>query len=199
MMNKMNEMMSKMDSDMKKQGMDMMNQCKTMMDEMEPKMKEQCQSMMNRCKSMMGESGDKDSQNVEDEKAEQSLIFTHKATSTFEEIEKRVEGDAKEIGLGLKKVYPFSKNLPEQQGFEINEAASVYELCMPSLAAELLNTQPELNVLMPCRISLYEKEGEVFISTPDLTVQLEALGCKDELKSNILDLYVKMVEMIERW
>jgi len=198
-MNKMSDMMSKMDSDMKKQGMDMMNQCKSMMGEMEPKMKEQCQSMMNRCKSMMGDSEDKDAQNTEEEKAEHSLVFTHKAASTFDEIEQRVEADAKEIGLGLKKVYPFSKNLPEQQGFEINEAASVYELCMPSLAAELLNTQPELNVLMPCGISLFEKEGEVFVSTPNLAVQLEALGCKDELKSNILELYTKMVEMIKHW
>ncbi len=184
----MNEMMKKMDQKMKQQGMDMMKECQSMMSKMEPELKEQCQSMMSRCKGMMGESSEKE-----------SLVFTHKATLSFKEIENRVEEDAKEIGLSLKKIYPFSKNLPEQQGFDINEAASVYELCMPSLAAELLNTQPELNVLMPCRISLYEKESEVFVSTPNLVVQLEALGCQDDLKTQILELYSNMVEMIKAW
>jgi uncharacterized protein (DUF302 family) len=70
---------------------------------------------------------------------------------------------------------------------------------MPSLAADLLNSQPELNVLIPCRISLYEKNAEVFVSTPNLEVQLEALGCQDELKASIIELYKKMVEMIKSW
>lgn len=132
-MNMMSEMMKKMDADMKKQGMDMMKQCQDMMGKMDPDMKQQCMSMMDRCKNMMGNStadaGKNDTHDSE-------LVFTHNAAGSFEEVERKIEEDAKAIGLGLKKIYPFSKNLPEQQGFEVNEAASVYELCMPSLAAD---------------------------------------------------------------
>jgi len=190
MNSKMKEMMGKMDADMKEKGQSMMAQCKSMMERMEPDMKAECPGMMKRCKSMMGES---------DAPKTNDLVFTHKATSSFDEIEARVEDDGKKIGLGLKHVYPFSKNLPEQQGFAINEAASVYELCKAPLAAELLNTQPELNVLMPCRISIYEKKGEVFVTIPNLETQLEALGAEGQLKTDILDLYAKMVAMIKAW
>ncbi|MCU7940052.1 MAG: DUF302 domain-containing protein [gamma proteobacterium symbiont of Bathyaustriella thionipta] len=184
-MNKMKEMMNSMNPEMKEKCMDMMGS-------MAPDIKQQCMDMM---QSMMS-----DNENCEDDKNNSlNLVFTHKASNDFKTIEDRIEEDAKAIGLGLKKVYPFSVNLPEQQGLEINEAASVYELCMPSLAADLLNTQPELNVLMPCRISLYEKQGEVFVSTPDLEVQLDALGCQDELKTGIIELYKKMIEMIKSW
>ena len=185
MMNKMKEMMGSMNPEMKEK-------CMNMMDSMAPDTKKQCMEMM---QSMMS-----DNENSEDDQNNLlNLVFTHKASNDFKTIEDRIEEDAKAIGLGLKKVYPFSVNLPEQQGLEINEAASVYELCMPSLAADLLNTQPELNVLMPCRISLYEKQGEVFVSTPNLEVQLDALGCQDELKTSIIELYKKMIEMIKSW
>lgn len=180
----MNDMMKKM---MGKMDPEMKDKCMGMMESMDPTMKQKCMNMM---QEMMED---------KDDNTKPDLVFTHSAANSFANIEKRVEEDAKKIGLGLKKIYPFSVNLPEQQGFDINEAASVYELCMPSLAADLLNSQPELNVLMPCRISLYEKNAEVFVSTPNLVVQLDALGCEEPLKGQILDLYGKMIEMIKGW
>jgi len=182
-----------MNENMKKKGMNMMEECKDMMSKMDPEMKQKCQSMMDRGKKMMSDAKSKQAMQSE------SLIYTHKASLSFEEIGTRVEDDAKAIGLELKKVYPFSKNLPELQGFAVEHPASVYELCLPSLAADLLNTQPELNVLMPCRISLYEKNSEVFVSTPNLVMQLDALGCEEALKEQILELYGKILEMIQAW
>lgn len=126
------------------------------------------------------------------------MILTHKAKLSCEAIEARIEEDAKAFGLMMKKHYPFSKNLPEN-GFKINEYASVFELCKPSIAANLLNTQPELNVLMPCRISVYQKEGISYVSTPDLEMQLQMLGCEESLKTEIMGLYNDIVSMIKSW
>jgi uncharacterized protein (DUF302 family) len=126
------------------------------------------------------------------------VIFTHRTTLSCKEIETCIEEDAKAFGLMMKKHYPFSKNLPNN-GFDIKEHASVFELCKPSTAAELLNTQPELNILMPCRISVFEKDGISYVSTPDLKMQLEVLDCEVELKKEIIDLYDKIIIMIKEW
>ena len=126
------------------------------------------------------------------------MIFTNRTVLSCEEIEARIEEDAKEFGLMMKKHYPFSKNLPAN-GFEIKEYASVFELCKPSVAADLLNTQPELNVLMPCRISVFEKDSISYVSTPDLKMQLEILDCDAKLKEEILNLYDQMITMIKGW
>lgn len=128
----------------------------------------------------------------------ESMIFTHRTSLSYNEIESRIEDDAKQFGLMMKKHYPFSKNLPEN-GFEINEHASVFELCKPSVAANLLNTQPELNVLMPCRISVFEQDGISYVSTPNLAVQLDILDCEIKLKDEILDLYNQIKKMIQGW
>lgn len=123
------------------------------------------------------------------------MIFIHQAKLNCEQIEEKIEEEAKGYGLMLKKHFPFSKNLPEN-GFEIKEHASVFEFCKASVAARLLNTQPELNVLMPCRVSVYEKEGRSFVSTADLSVVLKSLECEDELKKEILALYKNITSMI---
>jgi len=126
------------------------------------------------------------------------MIFTHQTKLTSMEIEQRIEKDADNINLSLKHHFPFSQNL-SKNGFKINGYASVFELCRGSVAQNLLNTQPELNILMPCRISVYEKDGICFVSTPDLTIQLDILGCEDTLKKDILDLYEDIKSMIEKW
>jgi len=126
------------------------------------------------------------------------MIFTHQIKLTCKEVENRIEKDAEGINLMLKHHYPFSVNLPKN-GFEIKEYASVFELCRENLAAKLLNTQPELNVIMPCRISVYEKNGIGYVSTPNLEMQLDALDCKNEPKKEILNLYAEIKNMIEKW
>ena len=126
------------------------------------------------------------------------MIFIHESTLNCEAIESRIEKEADAFGLKMKKHFPFSTNLPES-GFEINTHASVFELCKPKTAARLLNTQPELSVLMPCRISVYEKDGKYFAATPDLKMQLESLVCEKELKGEILDLYKNITTMIKGW
>lgn len=131
-------------------------------------------------------------------KGKVNMIYTHKTRLSCDEIVSRIEEDAKQFGLMMKKHYPFSENLPES-GFEINEYSSVFELCKPSIAAKVLNTQPQLNVFMPCRISVYEKDGVAFVSTPDLEVQLELLGYTITLKDEMLDLYHQIITMIKKW
>lgn len=126
------------------------------------------------------------------------MIFIQQTGLNSGSIEERIEEDAKAHGLMLKKHFPFSENLP-QNGLEIKEHASVFEFCKAPLAARLLNTQPELNVLMPCRISVYEKEGVTYAATPNLKVQLEMLECDNELKQEIYDLYDNMTAMIKAW
>lgn len=126
------------------------------------------------------------------------MIFTHQSKLTSEQVEERIEEEAKEIGLMLKKHFPFSQNLP-QSGFEINEHVSIFEFCKPSLAAKVLNIQPELSILLPCRISVFEKEGASFISTTDIDFALRIIGCKDELKKEISDLYENITSMIKKF
>ncbi|PHR55729.1 MAG: hypothetical protein COA44_09745 [Arcobacter sp.] len=126
------------------------------------------------------------------------MIYTVEIKTSCEDIEKRIEKEAKAFGLMMKKHYPFSKNLPEA-GFDINTHVSVFELCKAPIAAKVLNTHPELSLLLPCRISVYEKEGKGYVSTHNLASIFENLECEAELKKEILGLYKNITDMMKNW
>jgi len=126
------------------------------------------------------------------------LIFTHETKLSSTEIESRIEEEAKAFGLMMKKHFPFSKNLPES-GYAIKEHASVFELCKPPVAARLLNMHPELCAFMPCRICVFEKEGKVYASTPDLNFSFENIICDETLKKDIFNLYDNIITIIKGW
>ena len=126
------------------------------------------------------------------------LIYTHTPKLNSSEIEERFEEDAKETGLMLKKHFAFSKFLPEV-GFEIKEYASVFELCKPSIAAKILNVRPELSIFMPCRISVFDKDGVTYVSTPDMSLHIDSMDLDDELKQEMSDVYNQMLGMIQKW
>ncbi|HIC43970.1 MAG TPA: DUF302 domain-containing protein [Sulfurimonas sp.] len=126
------------------------------------------------------------------------MIYTIETKRSCEEVEEKVEEESKSFGLILKKHYPFSKHLP-QTGLAINNHASVFELCKAPIAAKVLNAHPELSLLLPCRISIFEKEGRSYASTHDLLSLFENLECEAQLKEEILGLYKNITDMMKSW
>ena len=126
------------------------------------------------------------------------MFFVHEATLSPKEIENKIENDAKQFQLIMKKHFPFSVNLPEA-GVAINAYASVFELCNISLAGDVLNQHPELSILMPCRISVYEKESKTFVSTANLETHLKDSNYEEPLQQEMLGLYRNIKAMIQNW
>jgi len=123
------------------------------------------------------------------------MVFTVQTKLSCEQIENQIEEDSDKFNLLLKKHFAFSNKLPN-----INNYASVFELCNMKLAAKLLNTQNNLSILMPCRINVYEQDGKSYAATPDLTIMLSSFDIKDEeLKKDILDLYNEITTMLKSW
>jgi len=126
------------------------------------------------------------------------MIYTVETKISSKEVEKRIEEDAKAFGLMMKKHYPFSQNLPKA-GFPIKAHISVFELCKMPIAAKVLNTHSEFSLLLPCRISVFEKEGKSYASTHDLISIFESLDCEPELEKEILGLSKEITQMMNAW
>lgn len=49
------------------------------------------------------------------------------------------------------------------KGIEFHENCRVFEVCNPHQAARVLNADMALNMVLPCRISVYTKDGQTRI------------------------------------
>ena len=102
-------------------------------------------------------------------------VYQTTTVRSFDETRKRLEEKAGLEGFRVLKVHDLKAALAEK-GFPI-EPASVVEVCNAGLASEALKLDPLAALLMPCRVVVQERNGEVFLSAilPESMVEGEAL------------------------
>lgn len=67
----------------------------------------------------------------------------------------RVERTATEMGFGVLHEYDFREILTSK-GFQFARECRVLELCNPAQANRILDADIEVNMALPCRISVYQ-------------------------------------------
>ena len=90
------------------------------------------------------------------------MLYTRETSKSVERAFEDVQAAVKHHGFGMLHYYDFRKTLHEK-GFELAQACLVLEVCNPAQAAEVLGRDMRLNMVLPCRLSIYEDGGKTFI------------------------------------
>ena len=109
------------------------------------------------------------------------MIYKIISDKPIETIKKELASHAKESGFGVLGSYEFKKILLAK-GYPIQKDITLYELCNPSAAQEILDAMPEASVFLPCRLSLYEENGKSVLATIDIEAILHTLDAENDLK-----------------
>ena len=105
---------------------------------------------------------------------------------------------AKEVGFGVLKEYPF-KDILQEKGHPIERHITVYELCNPAAANKVLSKHPEFSIYLPCRISLYEEDGQASISTIGIDEMMQNFDLDDGLKNHMNEVFETLKKIIHNW
>lgn len=73
-----------------------------------------------------------------------------------------IEAAAKAEGFGVLHHYDFRRVL-EGKGFALGRECRVLEVCNPRQASEVLAADMSLNMALPCRLSVYEEDGQTVV------------------------------------
>ena len=109
------------------------------------------------------------------------MIYKIISDKPIEMIKAEIVNHAKESGFGVLGSYEFKKIL-SSKGFPIQRDITLYELCNPSAAQEILDAMPEASVFLPCRLSLYEENDKSVLATIDIEAILHTLNAKNDLQ-----------------
>ena len=93
------------------------------------------------------------------------MSFTHtvKTQKSIDDAISDITEKLKEIGFGVLETIDFKKIFSEK-GLEFANNYRLMEVCNPNLAKQALETNPDLGLLLPCTIAVYQKENENYIS-----------------------------------
>ena len=93
-----------------------------------------------------------------------------------------VEAAAKNHKFGVLGIHDLQATM-EKKGVDFPKACRILEVCNPVQASRILSTDMSLNMLLPCRISVYEDGGETKIGTILPSALLSAFSDSNDLQS----------------
>lgn len=83
----------------------------------------------------------------------------------FDDVAARLQGSLAANGVTVVHVHELDRMLAAK-GFAIGIRCRVYEVCDARLAAQLLEVDPGLAHVLPCRIAMHDLGGVVTVTTP---------------------------------
>lgn len=133
---------------------------------------------------------------------EKSATFTMSFTHTVK-TQKSIDGavsdlteDLKGIGFGVLEILDFKKILAEK-GLEFADNYRLMEVCNPNLAKQVLEANPDLGLLLPCTIAVYQKDNENYISLARPTSLLSMVS-ENNLKFSGKEIEDNLIKVIEK-
>ncbi|MCH9657974.1 DUF302 domain-containing protein [archaeon] len=125
------------------------------------------------------------------------MSFTHtiKTQKSIDSVMTTITKNLKEIGFGVLETLDFKKILTDK-GLEFSNDYKLMEVCHPSLAKQVLEANPDLGLLLPCTIAVYQKDNENFISLARPT-SLLAMASDNNLRFSGDEIENNLIRIIE--
>ena len=124
--------------------------------------------------------------------------YTLSATTPlpFAEVVARVRDALRAEGFGVLCEIDVQATLREKLGLE-REPYLILGACNPPLAHQALEAEPDLGVLLPCNVIVYQRAGETHISAVDAE-QMLSIVANDELAPVAAEVKRRLAAVVER-
>ncbi len=121
-----------------------------------------------------------------------SFSHTVKTQKSINDTITNLIDNLKEIGFGVLEILDF-KNILQEKGQEFQNEYKLMEVCNPILAKQVLETNPDLGLLLPCTIAVYQKDKQNYVSLAKPTSLLKIVSednmqfVGDEIEKNLIN------------
>lgn len=117
-------------------------------------------------------------------------MFTYKISSKLpiKKIHEKVPAACEQYKFALLQTYVYH-DIVAGKGFPIDREVYIYEICQAKTAAGMLSDFPHFSLFMPCKLALYENNGETVIATMNMGAVLDAVRSNSELFKDATSLF----------
>ena len=124
------------------------------------------------------------------------MIYTRQTTKSVERATLDLQAAIAANGFGLLHTYDFRQILAGK-GFELPAECRVFEVCNPRQASEVLAVDMALNMVLPCRISIYEQHGHTVIGMVPPSDLLPLVSTDPALGSSAAEVETTMKQIVD--
>ncbi len=105
------------------------------------------------------------------------MNYTIQVKKSFEQAIKDIESACEKNSFRVQHIH-YVSDILRDKGFDI-ERYAIIEVCNPKFAHIVLTKNANYGSILPCKILLYERKGNLYISSPKPLELVEKLGMND--------------------
>ena len=125
-----------------------------------------------------------------------SYALSTRTELAFEEAVTRVREELKREGFGVLCEIDVQATLKQKLGVE-REPYLILGACNPQLAHRALEAEPELGVLLPCNVVVYQQQRQTHIAAVDAEQMLSIVG-NDQLADTAGEVRRRLSAVVDR-
>ncbi|MDE1727880.1 MAG: DUF302 domain-containing protein [Thaumarchaeota archaeon] len=127
--------------------------------------------------------------------AKTNFSYTVRTLKTINQAVDDMTTSLKDVGFGILGTLDF-KEILQKKGLDFKDEYRLLEVCNPGAAKQVLESNPEVGLLLPCTVAIYQKNNETFISLAKPTSLLANIH-DDKLEKFGKEIEQKLVQAIE--
>lgn len=124
------------------------------------------------------------------------MYYIVETNKTFNQAVNALKSTVVSNGFGVLHVHDLGATL-RNKGIAFKEECQVFEVCNPTQAAKVLATDMQLNMALPCRISVYTEQGHTKIGFIKPQAMLASLSQDSALVEIGKEVEAKMVKIVD--
>lgn len=125
------------------------------------------------------------------------MYYVVETNKDFEQACADLDAAVKAQQFGVLHVHDLGATL-RSKGFEFAEQCRVFEVCQPGQASKVLAVDMQLNMALPCRISVFSEQGVLKIGMIKPEPMLAMLSDKAELKQIAQQVEAALMQAIDQ-
>lgn len=124
------------------------------------------------------------------------MLYVIPSKKTPEQALTDLEAAVTAHGFGILHTYDLKQTLASK-GFDLPNACHILEICNPQEAINVLSEDMDMNIALPCRVSVYTDGGVTKIATARPTKMLAALSDSETMRTIAEEVERKIIAMID--
>jgi uncharacterized protein (DUF302 family) len=124
------------------------------------------------------------------------MYYIADTPKSFDDASRDLEAAVKKHGFGVLHVHDLAATL-RSKGIEFGEQCRVFEVCNPVKAAKVLSVDMRLNMVLPCRISVFTEKGRTRIGLVRPVQMLASLSQDPQLLETAQEVEDKTIQMVK--
>jgi uncharacterized protein (DUF302 family) len=124
------------------------------------------------------------------------MYYIAETNKSFSQASIDLETAVKHHGFGVLHVHDLGATL-RSKGIEFEEDCKIFEVCNPGQAAKVMTIDMRLNMVLPCRISVFTERGKTKIGLIKPVQMLSALSQDAALIQVAKEVEEKTIQMVD--